>query len=345
MQNGHQYVLVKVNEIFLSSDLLRWRRVPALNRAGSVAVRRWRHGFDAVVDEGLNGDTQDWKHYRSENGRRWTRLADPNPSRLIIAAFHAVRVDGRWLALADENGARRLYTSPDREHWAPLASNAPPLIDLLVPDRVRRRVLTVQYQSRPVGVPPAADSVWSTATGAVWSELSAFRERYPDARVESITTSGSWLVFGGDLTVIPDSARMWASPDLRRWIELPSALRGRNSTGSLVPLVSHRNIVVGLPSDSVSYWLWHRPRRASTLVTLTGIARSSGGPLGVESIVHSVRVQDAGGREITRVQVSADGHYAVDLPPGRYQLRTECMRDRVTLRRADVRRNLVCSIR
>ena len=345
VQSGHQYVLVKMNEIFRSSDLLRWRRVPAFNRAGSVAVRRWRHGFDAVVDESVSADTQNWKHYRSEDGVRWVRIDDPNPSPLILGAFNAVRVGGRWLALVDENGDRRLYTSPDREHWAPLASNAPRLIDLLVPDRVRRRVLTIEYHAATPDVVTEGDGLWSTTNGAEWAASPAFHSRYPATSIDHPTVSGDWIVLGGQRRSPRREATMWASPDLKHWYELPVGMRKHRSGGSYPRTTGYRNTVVGLASEGTELVIWHRPRRAPTLVTLSGEARSVGGPRGAGSIVHSVRVRDAGGREITRVQVSTDGHYVVDLPPGQYRLRTECTRDRVTLRRADVRRNLVCQTR
>ena len=340
VQNGHQYVLVKVNEIFLSSDLLRWRRVPAFNRAGSVAVRRWRHGFDAVVDESLNGDTQDWKHYRSEDGRRWTRLADPNPSPLIIGAFNAIRIGGRWLALVDENGDRRLSTSLDREHWAAPTSNAPRLIDDLVADRAGSRALVIEYQTdRTLG-----DRLWSTRDGTQWSEVGSFARRYPNATVDRLVQSGDWWVLGGFRGTKRETPTMWATRDFVHWMSVAVSRSGRSAA---VPnLAAQGDRVIGLASEDTELVIWHRPRRAPTLVTLSGEARSVGGDATKNaSIVRSVRVEGAAGREITRVQVSADGHYAVDLPPGRYQLRTECMQRSVTLRRADVRRNLVCQIR
>ena len=174
-----------------------------------------------------------------------------------------------------------------------------------------------------------------------WSEVGSFANRYPNATVDRLLQVEDWWVLGGVRGTKRETPTMWATRDFVHWVGV--AVSGSGRSAAVPYLAAHGDRVIGLAGTELV--IWRRPRRAPTLVTLTGEARSVGGPLGAGSIVHSVRVEAADGREVTRVQVSADGRYVVDLPPGQYKLRTGCMGDWAMLRIATVHRDLVCQIK
>ena len=124
-------------------------------------------------------------------------------------------------------------------------------------------MLAIQYEARNT----FGGRLWSTRDGRQWTEIRSFHAQMPVANPDRLVQSGKWWILGGN-TGTPDGRRrssMWASPDLRRWYEMPVARRGPKGSGSGVLLTAGNGRVFGFsPNAAVddggpSAWVWSPP--------------------------------------------------------------------------------------
>jgi hypothetical protein len=168
----------------------------------------------------------------------------------------------RWLATwptSEEGNERALYESTDGIRWSPVADARPPqpLAPALAPIRDRRAVLGIQFEQQP----SPSGGLWRSADAVTWTEIESFRRTMPRGAPDHLLRSGHWWVLGG-ISYATGMRRewpsMWASPDLRRWFELPEPLRGRPEA-SEVGVYAAGDRVLGYAFATGRLWVWTRP--------------------------------------------------------------------------------------
>lgn len=279
----------------------------------------------------------------SRDGLHWspTSIGVAGPSVRFRSGYASVmkNAQGRWVLGRSKDGTARSADRgalPARVPWR-LAGTAN-----------EDRLLLVGSERNRADV---ARRLWSSSDGRTWRETRSFRRRFPTAAPDQLVDSGGWWVLGGTEGGEQQRATMWASPDLQQWIELPTELRGRTLSASEDPLalmlVARRRTVVAYDSRSTALWVWRRPVETPDLVRVSGTWTGVGGPARgpLRPMPGRVVARRRSGEVVAAVQTSADGRFALDLPPGTYVLDGPC--DRVTVRaeRQPVRRVVRCHMR
>jgi hypothetical protein len=79
----------------------------------------------------------------------------------------------------------------------------------------------------------AAKGVFVTSRDTVhWTEVRSFHRRFPGADLSTVARLGDWWLVTGAIGEVDGRLRpwpIWASRDLKHWLEEPSAIRTRKS--------------------------------------------------------------------------------------------------------------------
>ncbi len=331
--------------VYLSRDLRSWRRVltpkeyAVFDQLPSSFLVTVRDGFQLALDVDVSASIA----YESSDGVRWHRIPRSTTPGVVTGLPAGSPLGAGFVSRKISFGAPvESFRSEDRKHWTRIGVLPPRTIGRMASDRSRRVLYAIQFE--PAHDEPGG-AIFRTRDGRRWREVTSFSRRFPDGNPDDMVQSGRWWVYGGNEGGLRRRQTMWVTPDLEHWIEMPKPLRAAGPSG--VSVVAHGKTVVGYLYSIAgpgSLWIWHRPARIPELVRVSGVVRSAGGPSGTGSIVDAVRVF-RGTELVDEVAVAADGAYALDLPPGRYELRTACQRMPITVRTTPIRWSDVCSIR
>ena len=267
--------------------------------------------------------------------RRWDSV-QTSGSALFDLAWRPVQL-GDTLISAENRKGGRLLESADGVKWRTLKSNRVP--GLMASNATHTRALGF-------GAPHGGVDLLSTIDARAWKEIASFNQRFRAAQPFEIVSIGRWwMLIGYQYRSGSMQLTTWWSADLQHWmsraIGAPRNSRIR-SVGPSIAATGDRVVLVDRNDGSVT--IWRRPATAPELETVSGVLQSSGGPEGTGSIVRTVKAF-RGTQLVGDVDVAADGSYALDLPPGRYELRTECQKKRITVRRKAITWTDTCQIK
>jgi hypothetical protein len=154
--------------------------------------------------------------WRSEDGRRWERVAASAPWPARAGAHLVVFRDTLWL-IGGEPADQRLWLTTDGRQWIPRAASSLPLAN---PQGVLvfRDALWILGHGAWAS---ATNDVWTSTDGARWSRVNAAPE-WP-AR-----TGAGFTVLGDRMWVIAGSGfrDAWSSADGRSWLRATAEIPG-----------------------------------------------------------------------------------------------------------------------
>ncbi len=170
----------------------------------SYAGALWRVG--GFVEEGDNRTLMN-DVWRSEDGRRWQRVAERSPWAPRSDAHLVVFRDTLWLIGGEPNDAT-LWLTTDGRRWSPRAAASLP--------RANPQCVVVHQNTLWIighgAWESATNDVWTSADGAAWTRVTAGADWSPRTFAGFAALDGRLWVVGG-----VNHRDAWSSSDGRRW--------------------------------------------------------------------------------------------------------------------------------
>lgn len=344
--------------VYLSSNLADWKRVAVIRHVFSFDLQPSGRGFLLSVRSSNGLAVDAYRGYQAKDGRNWRRVQPSSQPNVLTGLPPGSRVNGRYIARAlDDQDRPAIYGSADGLHWTLITTAiSEHFLGWMAADRDHRRLFGIQYEPSPET--PGGRLLW-TRDGRTWQEVASFHERFPAGNPDHLVQSGSWWILGGYRGARVGTARagnhrqstLWASPDLKHWIELPPALRGPVAHESKVAVIARGGTVLATSSGGFGrprfLWIWHRPARTPQLVRVSGTWRGVGGdaPGLPRRLPGRVEVKALDGKLIDSSETDTEGRFVLDLEPGRYVLDGPCDRTTVRVGRQPIHRDVLCQMK